>query len=230
MLPSPSALDHQDQGSPPYSPYTSYRNNHGASVNTQFAHHQQPWGYFPDFAAVDMYNGAPPPLQQRPNPHMQGHFPGAHPGMGPPPMHMGPYGGQLPMSQHYPAALPGPPIRTTASKKVHKGPGGANLFIFHIPNQFTNLDMYRLFCQYGNVLSVRIMVEKDTGRSRGFGFVSYDSPDSAALAIDELNGFAVSFQSVEVTEVCKSYIRGSHILLLSDRQQTFDGASSADSR
>jgi len=36
------------------------------------------------------------------------------------------------------------------------------------------------------------MVEKDTGRSRGFGFVSYDAPASAALAIKELNGFAVS--------------------------------------
>jgi RNA recognition motif-containing protein len=58
------------------------------------------------------------------------------------------------------------------------------------------------------------MVEKDTGRSRGFGFVSYDSPESAALAIKELNGFAVSFQSAEV---CRSHIRGSHILFLSDR-------------
>ena len=97
---------------------------------------------------------------------------------------MGGYGGQ-----YYQASSPGPPIQTTAS---NKGPDGANLFIFHIPNHFTNLDMYQLFCPYGNLLSVRIMVEKDTGRSRGFGFVSYNLPESAALAIKELNGFAVS--------------------------------------
>jgi RNA recognition motif-containing protein len=95
---------------------------------------------------------------------------------------MGSYG------QFFPASSPGPPIQTTAS---NKGPDGANLFIFHIPNHFTNLDMYQLFSPYGNLLSVRIMVERDSGRSRGFGFVSYDSPESAALAIKELNGFPV---------------------------------------
>ena len=99
-------------------------------------------------------------------------------------------GGYPSGAPYYAATTPGPPIQTTPS---NKGPDGANLFIFHIPNHFTNLDMYNLFMPYGNLLSVRIMVEKDTGRSRGFGFVSYDSPDSAAMAIKELNGFAVSF-------------------------------------
>jgi CUG-BP- and ETR3-like factor len=49
------------------------------------------------------------------------------------------------------------------------------------------------------------MVERDTGRSRGFGFVSYDNPDSAAMAIKELNGFAVRFMSVKlfVILVCR---------------------------
>ncbi len=98
-------------------------------------------------------------------------------------------GAPPPGNPYYPAATPGPPIQTTQN---NKGPDGANLFIFHIPNHFTNLDMWHLFCHYGNLLSVRIMVEKDTGRSRGFGFVSYDSPDAAAMAIKELNGFVVS--------------------------------------
>lgn len=84
---------------------------------------------------------------------------------------------------------PGPPIQTTP---FNKGPEGANLFVFHIPNDMTNQTMYEMFAPFGNLLSVRIMVEKDTGRSRGFGFVSYDSPESAAAAIKALNGHIVS--------------------------------------
>lgn len=150
----------------------------GDTPGTLFAH-QQPWGY--GAPPPDMYGASASPLQPRPTMPYMG-MPGGPPRHHGPPS-MGPYG------QFYPATSPGPPIQTTAS---NKGPDGANLFIFHIPNHFTNLDMYQLFCPYGILLSVRIMVEKDTGRSRGFGFVSYDSPDAAALAIKELNGFAVS--------------------------------------
>jgi len=155
---------------------------------TLFAH-QQTWGYAPP---ADMY-GASSPLQPRPTvpyPGQLGGPPQYHHSRHPHPPHMSPYGGQ-----YYPATSPGPPIQTTAS---NKGPDGANLFIFHIPNHFTNLDMYQLFCPYGNLLSVRIMVEKDSGRSRGFGFVSYDSPDSAALAIKELNGYAIGNKRLKV--------------------------------
>jgi hypothetical protein len=152
----------------------------GVTPGTLFAH-QQAWGY--GAPPPDPY-GASSPLQPRPTIPFPGQLGGHHPQSRPhhPPL-MPPYG-----NQYYPAASPGPPIQTTAS---NKGPDGANLFIFHIPNHFTNVDMYQLFYPYGNLLSVRIMVEKDTGRSRGFGFVSYDSPDAAAWAIKELNGYSV---------------------------------------
>lgn len=42
------------------------------------------------------------------------------------------------------------------------------------------------------------MVEKDTGRSRGFGFVSYDNPESAAFAIKELNGYSIGNKRLKV--------------------------------
>lgn len=169
-------LDAQDtQGNPAYSPYQASHAAGGAS-GTLFA--QQSWGYG---SSGDMYNAPASPVLPRPVlPTMPGQYGGAPRGPPGPP----PYGG----GQYYQATSPGPPIQTTA---CNKGPDGANLFIFHIPNHFTNLDMYHLFCPYGNLLSVRIMVERDTGRSRGFGFVSYDNPESAAMAIKELNGFAV---------------------------------------
>ena len=198
MLPPAAIADqnqqHQQQEhNPAYSPYAGHQQNAmGAAPGTLFAH-QQPWGYAGP--PPDMYTTPGSPLQPRPTPMGYPGIAGAPPRPHPAP-HMGaPYGGQ-----YYPATSPGPPIQTTAS---NKGPDGANLFIFHIPNHFTNLDMYQLFCPYGNLLSVRIMVEKDTGRSRGFGFVSYDSPEAAALAIKELNGFAVSFLRLFVSLCCE---------------------------
>jgi hypothetical protein len=82
---------------------------------------------------------------------------------------------------------PGPPIGNHL-----RGPDGANLFVFHIPNTMTNQDLYRLFSQYGNVLSATIKTEAKTGRGRGFGFVNYDTTDAASRAIHHLNGAAVS--------------------------------------
>jgi len=204
MLP-PSVLDQQQQDpaiNPQFSPYSAAGQSSPipAGAATLFA--QQSWAAYG--GPPDMYSSPGSPLQPRPSAHAppMGMYGGAaaaaaaaaamSPGAG---MRGGAGGGGAggggpPYGQYYPASSPGPPIQTTAS---NKGPDGANLFIFHIPNHFTNLDMYQLFCPYGNLLSVRIMVEKDTGRSRGFGFVSYDSPESAALAIKELNGFAVSY-------------------------------------
>ena len=160
---------------PPNSPYTQHTQvQQNQQLQQQQQQQQQQQNSVQSHHQQNQIRSPPRGRQGR-----GGGNPGANPGAA---------GGQPP--NFYPAATPGPPIQTTAH---NKGPEGANLFIFHIPNHFTNLDMWHLFCHYGNLLSVRIMVEKDTGRSRGFGFVSYDSPDAAALAIKELNGFVVSF-------------------------------------
>ncbi|CAK4135508.1 unnamed protein product [Aphanomyces euteiches] len=92
-------------------------------------------------------------------------------------------------------AGPGPPIQTTESGQ---GPPGCNLFVFHIPNDMTNQDLFNYFATFGNVISARIMVEKETGRSRGFGFVSYDNAPSADAAIKGMNGFQVGRKRLKV--------------------------------
>ena len=83
---------------------------------------------------------------------------------------------------------PGPPIQTS---RYLQGPEGCNLFIFHIPNKMTTLDLFNLFKRFGEILSARIMVDKQTGRNRGFGFVSFDNQHSAQAAIAGMNGFKV---------------------------------------
>jgi RNA recognition motif. (a.k.a. RRM, RBD, or RNP domain) len=182
MLP-PAALDAQDPNNA-----TSYGAPYAMNQTVSTSpHYTQSWGYG---SAGDVYNSPVPSVQQPPVPtSIPSHYPGnTIPGAMPSQLQSMPNYGGPSMSPFYNSTSPGPPIQTTSS---NKGPDGANLFIFHIPNHYTNLDMYRLFYQYGNLLSVRIMVEKDTGRSRGFGFVSYDLPESAALAIKALNGFPV---------------------------------------
>ncbi|RYH29363.1 hypothetical protein EON65_08725 [archaeon] len=53
-------------------------------------------------------------------------------------------------------------------------------------------DLYLLFRRYGTILSVHIMVNKTTGLSKGYGFVSFAYRDDAKAAIEGMDGFRVS--------------------------------------
>jgi len=72
-----------------------------------------------------------------------------------------------------------------------KGPAGANLFVFHVPTEWTEADLHSHFSQFGNLMSYRIAREKESNRPKGFAFVSYDNAGSAAAAIAGLNGMIV---------------------------------------
>lgn len=90
------------------------------------------------------------------------------------------------------AKNPGRPIVNNSDN-----PGGISLFVFYIPNDMTNHDLHELFKPHGNILSVSIKTEEDTGRGKGFGFVTFESAESAASAIQHLNGYQVrSFRQV----------------------------------
>ena len=67
------------------------------------------------------------------------------------------------------------------------GPAGANLFIFHLPADFRDSDLFGLFKPFGNVKSARVITAD--GKSKGYGFVSYETAESAKEAINKMNGF-----------------------------------------
>jgi CUG-BP- and ETR3-like factor len=79
-----------------------------------------------------------------------------------------------------------------------EGPPGANLFIYHIPQEFGDHDLASAFHSFGRVLSAKVFVDKATGVSKCFGFVSYDSPASAQTAISMMNGFQLGGKKLKV--------------------------------
>jgi cold-inducible RNA-binding protein len=65
----------------------------------------------------------------------------------------------------------------------------------------TNDDTLRsAFERFGSVTEAKVINDRDTGRSRGFGFVTFSSPDEARKAMDEMNGQQLDGRSIKVNE------------------------------
>ncbi|KRF98473.1 uncharacterized protein Dwil_GK15493, isoform B [Drosophila willistoni] len=85
-----------------------------------------------------------------------------------------------------------------AAGKQIEGPEGCNLFIYHLPQEFTDTDLASTFLPFGNVISAKVFIDKQTSLSKCFGFVSFDNPDSAQVAIKAMNGFQVGTKRLKV--------------------------------
>ncbi|GAB3412443.1 RNA recognition motif domain-containing protein [Niabella aquatica] len=75
-----------------------------------------------------------------------------------------------------------------------------NIFVSNLGYSFTNEDLSGLFSSYGSVASARIITDKFTRQSRGFGFVEMPVEDAARKAIRELNGSMHDGHSIKVVE------------------------------
>lgn len=81
------------------------------------------------------------------------------------------------------------------------------LYVGNLPFQTTEEDLSDLFSQAGNVESVRIITDRDTGRSRGFGFVEMGDED-ADKAVEQLNGTEMGGRPLTVNEARPQVNRG----------------------
>ncbi len=85
---------------------------------------------------------------------------------------------------------------------------GKKLYVGNLGYQVTSADLGDLFAQYGGVASAQIIEDRDTGRSKGFGFVEMSSDQEAQAAITGLNGTQHEGRSLTVNEARPREERG----------------------
>ena len=77
---------------------------------------------------------------------------------------------------------------------------GNKLYVGNLPYSVRDGDLEQAFGQFGAVTSAKVMMERDTGRSKGFGFVEMGSDAEAQAAINGMNGQPLGGRSVVVNE------------------------------
>jgi RNA recognition motif-containing protein len=86
---------------------------------------------------------------------------------------------------------------------------GKKLYVGNLSYGMTDSDLDNLFQPHGMVQSAQVIMDRDTGRSKGFGFVEMDSGAQAQAAIAALNGQAVNGRALTVNEARPREDRGS---------------------
>ena len=77
---------------------------------------------------------------------------------------------------------------------------GNKLYVGNLPYTVRDEDLQQSFSEFGSVSSAKVMLERDTGRSKGFGFVEMGSDAEAQAAISGMNGQSLGGRSITVNE------------------------------
>ncbi|HLN32717.1 MAG TPA: RNA-binding protein [Gemmataceae bacterium] len=83
------------------------------------------------------------------------------------------------------------------------------LYVGNLSYDMTDSDLQNLFVPHGTVQSAQVIMDRDAGRSKGFGFVEMDNGDQAQAAITALNGQEINGRSLTVNEARPRPERGS---------------------
>jgi RNA recognition motif-containing protein len=74
------------------------------------------------------------------------------------------------------------------------------MYVGNLPWSITNAELEGLFAAYGTVRSAEVIMDRETGRSRGFGFVEMEGQDAAQQAMQALNGSPYEGRNLTVNE------------------------------
>ena len=85
-----------------------------------------------------------------------------------------------------------------------------NMYVSNLSFHTTDEDLRKLFTQYGTVSSARVITDRETGRSRGFGFVEMESTKEANEAMKNLNNKEIEGRAISVTAAREKESKGTN--------------------
>jgi RNA recognition motif-containing protein len=91
---------------------------------------------------------------------------------------------------------------------LEEAPMGKKLYVGNLSYDVTDATLEQMFAAHGTVQSAQVIMDRDTGRSKGFGFVEMGSDHEAQAAIQALNGQQVGGRSLTVNEARPREDRG----------------------
>lgn len=94
---------------------------------------------------------------------------------------------------------------------------GKRLYVGNLPYGVSDTDLQNLFSAHGTVASAQVVVDRMSGRSKGFGFVEMDSAEEAQAAIDALNEQDFNGRKLTVNEARPREERGDRVGSRGDR-------------
>ena len=77
---------------------------------------------------------------------------------------------------------------------------GKKLYVGNLPYSIDDARLHSQFAEFGSVASAKVITDRETGRSKGFGFVEMDSDSEADSAIEKLNGAELDGRAINVSE------------------------------
>ena len=81
---------------------------------------------------------------------------------------------------------------------LDKGPPGANIFVYGLPDKWKEREFNEEFSKFGDIFSIKIIYDKATGASKGYGFISYSDPRAAADAVEAMHGTMLGGRKLKV--------------------------------
>ena len=97
---------------------------------------------------------------------------------------------------------------STPSGRVARNESLKKLYVGNLPFETNEDELREMFEQHGPTVSVRVITDRETGRSRGFGFVEFESDDNAEAALQALDGKDMGGRALRVNEAQDKERRG----------------------